>query len=472
MSRISGEKKQSGRSLSKKQFFYGIAAVCGIALLIEGILLFRMLTKKPEPKADATDAVVTVVPAGKRAESYSRDMYKTEDGERRFVENRKVIADEYGRVTYTYVRIPGGSPAIPYETETEEYYEYDKKGRLARLTTVAKTYEGEQPSVTETVENYEYRQKEGTLSRAEAKTTTEGETLSTTETRYDKEGVMIFRQEKNGKGTVVSETSKTYDEYYNLIGYEYYKEGQKKTVLQIDPEERTFGDSELFSKGAYRYDGEWRLIQYSDGMAAIRDSIQPTRYVFEYYSDSRIPDCGKAYYLESILYTVEYDELGRIKYIYSERWNRNVVFNWEAEDPQLPGKKVLCVTESTAEGSVVTEDSYYLLTFSEPEPEDRTNLSCYKVSEFVLDKITSVTMDGTWKAELYSRTVYEDDAIEQTVRSTFDADGNRVETIEDRLRGNREIWEYDDHGNLTRHAYGNIDDENSLVIEEYEYTYY
>ena len=135
------EKAKKKLHLTKKQFIIGIVAICGIALIIEAVLLVRMLTKNREKEkgigdGKEQDPAMTEVSAKENPESFIRKVYKQEgsDGEEALDSIEQFDYDSDGQLCHEYkwdITYYRGKPYI-LEESVEVYYSYDERGRLIR----------------------------------------------------------------------------------------------------------------------------------------------------------------------------------------------------------------------------------------------------------------------------------------------------------------------------------------------------
>ena len=153
--------------LSRKQFIIILAAVCGIALIIEGSLLIRMFAKKrkspnAEEKKPALAGVVEPE-KGRTAESYIRREYQTYEGSEPKLEFIKQVEyDDEGRLCHKYLWEDIFYRGDPYEKQSssEVFYSYDEKGRILRENWVWKDYYPTTDTAEESKEQISYEYKE------------------------------------------------------------------------------------------------------------------------------------------------------------------------------------------------------------------------------------------------------------------------------------------------------------------------
>ena len=104
---MTGENEKKSFRLSRKQFIIGIVAICGIALIIECVLLIRTFAKRQEKgKGDGNNSALKKVAAeAKKPESYTRKIYMAgSKGEKELTSIKSVEYDSDGRLCREYYR--------------------------------------------------------------------------------------------------------------------------------------------------------------------------------------------------------------------------------------------------------------------------------------------------------------------------------------------------------------------------------
>ena len=129
--------EKSGRKLylTKKQFIIGIAVVCGIALIIEAVLLVRVFAKKQKGKSDGNTHTSADAAEEKKPESYIRKVYVAYgNGEEKLDSIEQYDYDSEGRLSHEYTWEVNSYRGNPYIVEVSEevYYSYDEQSRLIR----------------------------------------------------------------------------------------------------------------------------------------------------------------------------------------------------------------------------------------------------------------------------------------------------------------------------------------------------
>ena len=247
--------------LSRKQFIIILAAVCGIALIIEGSLLIRMFAKKKENSAAAEKekkpSLAGVVNEKTIPDSYICKVYWSKDDVNLGLDSiNQVEYDSEGRLCHEYrwgLIYYQGHPYV-VESSSDTYYFYDGQSRIVREEIHSKAYYPREDRVAKderrTV-SYEYKDGEAPEVRMETRDEN-GIILESAEERYNEQGVLIAHTEYeyingvafktaemtyNGRGDVVSDIS--YSIYDNgetketeSYRYSYYDSGAVKSALR------------------------------------------------------------------------------------------------------------------------------------------------------------------------------------------------------------------------------------------------
>ena len=287
------EKAKKKLHLTKKQFIIGIVAICGIALIIEAVLLVRMLSKRQEKgngeenTPTPTESVVTE----KKIDSFIRKEYVTSGNNDRQIKSIK--QEEYdakGRLVYTYdyeviQHLIGISPSEQENTQ-EVFYFYDEQERLIREVRVSKEYYPKSSFTREKKSTVSYEYKDGAAPVILIWTVDgNGETENSITEKYNENGILIEKIEyKYEKGSVSEKTETIYDEGGKVVSvvlcrmendgrttgtwkkeYSYYESGIRKALLI-----QKFGENGLMDSWTeYEYNEygvEISNIQYSYGM--------------------------------------------------------------------------------------------------------------------------------------------------------------------------------------------------------------
>ena len=481
--------KRTGKklNLTKKQFIIAIAAVCGIALIIEGALLIRMFAKK----RPAEDKRRTGVQNAKAPGSYEVKKYRVQDGERVLIRSEKEYLDKAGNVTYYYEwtsknYYPDDEDAV--DKTYEVLYTYDEKNR--RLTMEWTSEELADPVKTEKgSETYEYV-KDGDGETVICRKTDENGAISETEeTKYNKDGQKVWhRITDNRENKVTLSDDRKYDQYGNLISRDYTTEGQVYAQVTYDEAERkaTCKSSQASSTWEVYYDSSGRLTRIKE--FDYYDKLYSTKE-FRYSNDTTGICCGNAVYYAGLTEPVwerENDPQGRVTQViwYMEEATLYWLYDWNVRDPMAPGRDVLKVSYYivSPEKQLSPQDLFEEYCFLIGTPTEREERdwelrnggdwpSCFDTSfgpwSYSTDYIFS---DTEVHLELYSATKYYDnipDSLNPVVESTFDEKGN-LRSITDKRFG-YEYREFDDHGNMIKDK--STSDYSSDEFE-YEYTYY
>lgn len=246
--------------LSRKQFIIILAAVCGIALIIEGALLIRMFAKnrkKPASEEKKPVLVGVVEPEkGRTAESYIRREYQTYgDGEPELETVKQVEYDDEGRLYHVYLweEIRYRGPPYRIQSSVDTFYSYDNRGRILQENQRSKEYSPISGDSHEETRSTSYDYKDVTAPEVLIQTVNgNGELKSRTEEKYNENGVLIaLVTYEYIDGNEIKTEDKTFDERGNVVSeilvklygdgkidwteknkYTYYESGVRKTSVK------------------------------------------------------------------------------------------------------------------------------------------------------------------------------------------------------------------------------------------------
>ena len=252
------EKPRKKLHLTKKQFIIILAAVCGIALIIEGALLIRMFAKnrkKPASEEKKPVLVGVVEPEkGRTAESYIRREYQTYgDGEPELETVKQVEYDDNGRLYHVYLWENLYYRGPPYERQysSEVFYSYDEHGKVLQEDWTWKNYYPRTEESYESKEQISYEYKDGDSPEVLIQTVDgNGELKSRTEEKYNENGIPVSHTKyEYYDGNEIKTEDKTFDEHGNVISevlvklddegkvkwtekntFSYYESGVKKRI--------------------------------------------------------------------------------------------------------------------------------------------------------------------------------------------------------------------------------------------------
>ncbi|MBQ6105549.1 MAG: hypothetical protein IJL03_06340 [Lachnospiraceae bacterium] len=348
------------RHLTKKQFIIGIVALCSIALVIEGILVVRMLTKKKPALSKQEGSSLAGYLRGDIPESYICKAYTVgENGERQLESIEHVDYDDKGRKVHVYtmqIRYYRGDPFVK-TFEEEGFYFYDDLDRVVSEEWKETNHvgrhdisgEGNIDGGSERKVSYAYTEDGYTKKTI---STRDGHYSSKEEERYNSQGKCVFREgvdfDEEGNVTETQKSEYTdqevllrsvtydasgeetkhdiyeYDAFGNLILREYGVDGKKLDCAEYIPSERKTiyyqGDKDRLY-GWNSYDEAGRLIQM------VRWAISPVdgsygggyhEYDYQYYNSTDKSCKGSRYTKnkdDSLRLTDEYenDSEGKIK---------------------------------------------------------------------------------------------------------------------------------------------------------------
>ena len=461
------EKQKKKFRLTRKQFIIGIVAICGIALIIECALLVHTFSKgKGDKKKGNAGRAGTEKQAGDVAEalSYTVTTYRYENGEQILEKVETLETDCDGRILHEHTF--RAAPLKGENSDEDVVYTYDEEGRLIKEV---HTTNQNRPDKTTFRYEYDYESYGGTPITVKRKINEEEIQVEVEQSWYNDAGKMTYYSWSSGDG-IIKEEHRTYNAMGNLIAAQ--TTDQDGFHAEYDETARV---SDRFLQGRLvcrnHFDEEGRLIRSEE----IGTDGDPQSYtVYEYASG---PICTKSTTRNAIdgspFYEKVFDEQGRISRIYWYGGFCTEFFDWDYEDPMLPGKKVLrCSTyngrlDAAIEGKdELARDSRYVITpmsevalEAERRKEDKDpSLQRYgflKTDAYVLPYITTdgkgheygwelngynyvdYTMgfeDGFW----YARAEFEDGRIKSIFFDNFTSD-----SID-----SNQLWEYDEQERL------------------------
>lgn len=339
------------RHLTKKQFIIGIVALCSIALVIEGILVVRMLTKKKPALSKQEGSSLAGYLRGDIPESYICKAYTVgENGERQLESIEHVDYDDKGRKVHVYTMhtVYGrGSPFVK-TFEEEGFYFYDDLDRVVseewKETNHVGSHdisgEGNIGGDSERKVSYAYTEDGYTKKTI---STRDGHYSSKEEERYNSQGKCVFREgvdfDEEGNVTKTQKSEYTdqevllrsvtydasgeetkhdiyeYDAFGNLILREYVVDGKKQDCAEYIPSERKTiyyqGDKDRLY-GWNSYDEAGRLIQMVRWTISPEDGSYGGYYEYDYqYYNSTDKSCIGSRYTknkdDSLRLTDEYE---------------------------------------------------------------------------------------------------------------------------------------------------------------------
>ncbi len=413
------EKAKKKLHLTKKQFIIAIAAVCGIALIIEAVLLVRMLSKRQEKgngeenTPTPTESVVTE----KKIDGFIRKEYVTSaGGERQLKTIKQEDYDSEGLLVYTYYFRAFTTVALSQRgTSTSEvFYSYDSQKRLTGKERINTQYYSESGVTKETKHTTAYEYKNGPTLEVLAKTVDgNGETENSITEKYNENGILIEKIEyKYEKGSVSEKTETIYDEGGKVVSvvlcrmendgrttgtwkeeYSYYESGIRKALLI-----QKFGENGLMDSWTeYKYNEygvEISNIQHSYGM----------KINYRIYSEGERKTTNLASSESEETY---FDETGRIIRRKSEVFQ--VIIEEDFYYSDKTGKTAVIKTEKRTnnEGKIQISRNTY-------DSEGRILQSVIKNStgrETRIEYNWDYQDDGIRSKDVLQKTVYEDDIL-------------------------------------------------------------
>ena len=461
------EKQKKKFRLTRKQFIIGVVAICGIALIIECALLVHTFSKgKGDKKKENAGKAGTEKQAEDVAEalSYTVTTYRYENGEQILEKVETLETDCDGRILHEHTF--RAAPLKGENSDEDVVYTYDEEGRLIKEV---HTTNQNRPDKTTFRYEYDYETYGGEPITVKRKINEEEIQVEVEQSWYNDAGKMTYYSWSSGDG-IIKEEHRAYNAIGNLIAAQ--TTDQDGFHAEYDETARV---SDRFLQGRLvcrnHFDEEGRLIRSEE----IGTDGDPQSYtVYEYASG---PICTKSTTRNAIdgspFYEKVFDEQGRISRIYWYGGFCTEFFDWDYEDPMLPGKKVLrCSTyngrlDAAIEGKdELARDSRYVITpmsevalEAERRNEDKDpSLQRYgflKTDAYVLPYITTdgkgheygwelngynyvdYTMgfeDGFW----YAKAEFEDGRIKSIFFDNFTSD-----SID-----SNQLWEYDEQERL------------------------
>lgn len=312
------------RRLTKKQFIIGIIAVCSIALVVEGILVVWMLTKKKPALSKQEGSSLAGYLRGDIPESYICKAYTVgENGERQLESIKHVDYDDKGRKVHVYTMQIGYYRGDPFVKTFEEegFYFYDDLDRVVSEEWKGTNHvgshdisgEGNIDGGSERKVSYAYTEDGYTKKTI---STRDGHNSSKEEERYNSQGKCVFREgvdfDEEGNVTKTQKVEYTdqeellrniiydasgeetehdiyeYDAFGNLIFREHVVEGKKLEHVEYDPTERKatyyYGDryGDEYSKWII-YDEVGRPIRHFIGGMEASEHYE---YTYQYFNNT------------------------------------------------------------------------------------------------------------------------------------------------------------------------------------------
>lgn len=467
------------RRLTKKQFIIGIAAICGIVLVIEGALLIHTFSgKNKNDKGKKGDPAKTEESA-KTTGGYSMTRYDYIDGERKVVYKETYEKDSEGRTTH-YSRWSDNKNYVHLAGEKEETYDavytYDDQGRL--LSEITGYVGSKDPQLRERIRHvYEYPDSYTTV---ETVYDENDEVILVKETKYNERGALLSKTETRANGDVWSRQEREYDSFGNLVSKiderknekDVYEEAQRKVLRYVGNELRY----------ADYYDEQGRLIRREEYDTEDGEPRSLGWLELEYEGDNRIVRKTIRHNENGDKDTErEFDREGRvigIRYVHFAEEE----YEWDGRHPDFPEKEIMKRTVRDSQTGKVTEEHFYFVERKDNEsetpgdPSDYNYSQSYSFSTWIRTEITEF-----WLKEYSEKAYYEDGDSMQLLEAVFDTTGNIVSTTEyvriwdgsvgEYRRLEHEYKEYDNHGNLIKNVQKNKDGE-ILYQTEYEYTYF
>lgn len=507
--------------LTKKQFIIAIIAVCSIALLVEGGLLAHVFTMKHRQR--------TGEPVQKeqrlKSKTETRYEYSVEEGVSwiRRVSTVSEYYDEKGLVTYkTDCRELYESDGRKTYTSTDEVrYYYDKKGRIVKEDW-KESYEHFDekrgvPGKKEKTYMIVYGYRNSPYKEVYVKMDDKGHVFerSETEERYNKHGLRVFVHHyyidyyDNGNPINVREW---------VVKWKYDENDRKKKMESWDYYKSYLDDEKVEKYNIYK-DGDYSLSVFEKNgtiyqrsacgcghtLWELDDKGRPTRlefvdghgtdkdfYIYYFYSDDdtgcieksrkyKLVHSDDNYIQGDLLGEMEFDSRGRIlrEVRYNEDGAETLLYHWEYEDSEIPGKKMLWI--ETYEGDLkqpspndrLLGDDRYLIEltktvhYSDGTMPDLTFSGFNGWNDSIYEYVET---EGTWTLNAYSRKNYDKESgtWQIAVESGFDENGNRIRT---EYRGDyveRHVYDERDNLSVYREDYKGI----TKQMTKYEYTYY
>ncbi len=487
------------RRFNLVQRFTG-ALLCLCVLLMAAALTSCGKDKTPTEKGDKSD---------KNPGSYSYRKYSiSEGGERTLTETFELDTDEEGRVIRDQtVRIDseGGERKETYR------YEYDSHGRRVKME--IKIEVPEETLFSYNTSGFITIEYDGDSERETLRTyhDDDGNVTAAEKSVYNEDGKLVSYRYLNPNGEVMSFEEHEYDAFGNAIRVVQMEGSEEPVVLvEYDPAERKItrydslvhymyetpaGDPMLRVKDSEEYlDRAGRVIRRVKYEWTNDPYEEPYAYEvleFEYDADSPICTKSTAYSADGAKkWSMEYDSYGRCKRALLSDGDLidvlELVFDWEATDPRLPGQTILCAQEYRLDPGYgglykpLSNEIRYLVKQTGKSVSSPLNdmfdvyYQCYTCmkDDMGVIRLPSVYVDsrGILEVTEYSDVRSPGLEYESIWKETFfDEQGNRVKEI--RYYSDKRESEFDSHGNLVKEV---VTNEDGTVKEqsEWEYTYY
>lgn len=315
------EKPKKKLRLTRKQFIIGIVTICGIALVIEAVLLVRMFTKNRE-NAKGNEA-------GKNPESFIRKVYIQEgsDGEEELDSIEQFDYASDGQLYHEYkwdITYYRGDPYILAES-VEVYYSYDKRGRLiGENRETIRNYP--HPQVNSRYEekrivSYEYKEGEP-LEVFIQSADEDGNPDYTVEEKYNDAGICIARTRYEYFGGTPEKTEEiTYNDIGDILSAVYVRINKDGEIRQTDKKTYSYyesGTKKTSSEQSFDKDGlmkEWTETKYNEyGVEIVRSRLEKGDLVPVLVYDENERKSGKTSHTYNEDKTEEwlFDEKGRM----------------------------------------------------------------------------------------------------------------------------------------------------------------
>lgn len=412
------EKAKKKLHLTKKQFIIGIVAICGIALVIEAVLLVRMLSKRQEKgngeenTPTPTESVVTE----KKIDSFIRKEYVTSaGGERQLKTIKQEDYDSEGLLVYTYYFRAFTTVALSQRgTSTSEvFYSYDSQKRLTGKERINTQYYSESGVTKETKHTTAYEYKNGPTLEVLAKTVDgNGVIEDSVEEKYNEDGTLIEKTESEFENGNVIKTKKT---TYNETGKEvsvvtrtYDKDGEPD---RTEKEEYSYYDSGIRKNKLIQYFDKNGLMsgwdEYKYNAYGVR--ISYTRHANNLVVNAVVYDETERKLVEMDDTEVYFDETGRIIRRKSEVFREIIEEEFFYSDKT--GKTAVIKTEKRTndEGKIQISKNTY-------DSEGRILQSVTKNDEGEETRAEynwNYQGDGIRAKDVLQKTVYSDDKLKE-----------------------------------------------------------
>ena len=461
------EKPKKKFKLTKKQFVIGIAAVCGIALIIECALLIHTFSKG---KGDRKKGDSGKKGPGKQTEAaaeainYTATTYRYENGEKILEAVETYERDPDGRPLHVHSHRTAALTGETGDSDEDVVYSYDDQGRLVKEV---HTTDRNLPKATTYRYEYDYESYGGTPITVKRKINEEEIQVEVEQSWYNDAGKMTYYSWSSGDG-IIKEEHRAYNAMGNLIAAQ--TTDQDGFHAEYDETARV---SDRYLQGRLvcrnHFDEEGRLIRSED--IDIDGNLQ-FYTVYEYASGPLCTKSTRRTAADVLLYERVFDEQGRIFRIYWYGGSCTEFFDWDYEDPMLPGKKIFrCTTyngrvDAAIEGKdELQRDFRYVITpmnevalEAERRKEDKDpSVPRYSFLKTEPYSVPYVTTDGKgheygWELDGYN---YVDYTMGENgfwyAKSEFE-DGRIKSIFVDYATSNsldsNQLWEYDERENL------------------------